>query len=138
MRGRSGWLMVSAVAVFSVTVAAGEKPPESYAKNMKDTQAASTDLRKSIDTKDYDAIAKHASTLKTLFENTEAFWTNRKTDDAIGFAKAGSKAAADLAAAAKAKNDEGVTAQSKALLASCKSCHDAHRERLPDGSSEIK
>lgn len=138
MHGRSVWLMIGAVAVVGVTVAAGEKPPESYVKNMKDTNAASAELRKSLEAKNYDAIVTHASTLKMLFDNTEAFWTNRKTDDAIGFAKAGSKAAADLAAAAKAKNDDGVTAQSKALLASCKSCHDAHRERLPDGSSEIK
>ena len=138
MRGGSGWVVMGAVAVFGLTVVAGEKPPESYVKNMKDTNAASAELRKAVDVKDYDAIAKSATTLKTLFENTEEFWTKRKMDDAVGFAKAGAKSAADLAAAAKAKHEEGVTSASKALLGTCKSCHDVHRERLPDGSSEIK
>src|SRR5213592_1585292 len=100
MRGRSGWLVAVAVAVFGLVAIASEKPPESYVKNMKDTNAASADLRKSVEVKDYDAVAKHATTLKTLFENTEEFWAKRKMDDAVGFAKAGSKAAADLAAAA--------------------------------------
>jgi cytochrome c556 len=131
-------VVIGAVAVFGLTVVAGEKPPESYVKNMKDTNAASAELRKAVDVKDYEAIAKNAAMLKTLFENTEEFWTKRKMDDAVGFAKAGAKAAADLAAAAKAKNEEGVTTASKALLGTCKSCHDVHRERLPDGSSEIK
>ena len=138
MRRRSGWLVSVAVVIFGLTVMASEKPPESYVKNMKDTNAAAADLRKSVDVKDYEAIAKHATTLKALFENTEEFWAKRQMDDAVGFAKAGSKSAADLAAAAKAKNDEGVATSSKALLGTCKQCHDVHRERLPDGSSEIK
>lgn len=138
MRGRSGWLVAGAVAMIGLTVVAGEKPPESYVKNMKDTNAASAELRKSVEVKDYEAIAKHAVALKALFESTEEFWTKRKMDDAIGFAKAGATSAADLAAAAKAKNDEGVSTASKALLGTCKQCHDVHRERLPDGSSEIK
>jgi hypothetical protein len=138
MRARSGWPVVGAAAMFGLTVVASEKPPESYVKNMKDTNAASADLRKAVELKDYEAIAKSATTLKTLFENTEEFWAKRKMDDAVGFAKAGSAAAADLAAAAKAKNEEHVADASKTLLGTCKQCHDVHRERLPDGSSEIK
>ena len=138
MRGRSGWLVAVAVAVFGLVAIASEKPPESYVKNMKDTNAEAAELRKSVEVKNYDATAQHAATLKTLFANTLSFWENRKTDDAVGFAKAGIKAATDLESAAKAKNEEGVTTSAKALNATCKSCHDAHRERLPDGSSEIK
>ena len=138
MRGKQGWLALGALAVFGLTVIASEKAPESYVKNMKDTNAEAAELRKSVEVKNYDAAAQHAATLKTLFANTLTFWESRKTDDAVGFAKAGIKAATDLEAAAKAKNEEGVAASAKALSATCKSCHDAHRERLPDGSSEIK
>ena len=53
-------------------------------------------------------------------------------------AKAAGKAAADLERAAKAKNEEAVAASAKAVNGACKTCHDAHRERLPDGTSEIK
>lgn len=138
MRGKSGWVALGAAAILGLTVVASEKAPESYVKNMKDTQVAAVELRKSIEAKDYAAAAKPAATLRTLFGNTLSFWEDRKTDDAVGFAKAGVKAATDLEAAANAKNGEDVTAASQALQATCKSCHDAHRARLPDGSSEIK
>jgi hypothetical protein len=88
--------------------------------------------------KDYDAIAKDAATLKSNFAKIEAFWTQKKVDDAIGFAKAGGKAAADLEAAAKTKDDAGIAAANMALTPACGGCHMAHRERLPDMTFEIK
>ena len=138
MRGRSRWIaLLGTLSLFALTVFAGEKPPESYVKNMKDTNAAAQELRKNLDAKNYDAVATNAATLKTLFETTQSFWEARKMEDAVGFAKSGAKAAADLETAAKAKNDEAVASQGKTLLATCKTCHDVHRERLPDGTSEI-
>ncbi|HTK28508.1 MAG TPA: hypothetical protein VL309_03100 [Vicinamibacterales bacterium] len=138
MRGQLSWLTLGAAFCFSIAVMAGEKAPDSYVKNMKDTNAAAQNLRKSVTAKDYAAVAKDAATLKELFGTTEAFWTERKTDDAIAAAKAGVKAATDLEAAANAKDEAGVTESAKAVQATCKTCHDAHRERLPDGTSEIK
>jgi cytochrome c556 len=121
-----------------VTVMAGEKPPEAHVKLMKDVNATATALRGHLQGKDYDAIAADAATLKPMFAEIEKFWTARKADDAIGFAKTGAKGAADLEVAAKAKNEEGVTAAGRAVTGTCMGCHTAHRERLPDGSSEIK
>lgn len=138
MRTKSVWLGLCAAVVAALTVAASEKPPESYVKNMKETNVAAQALRKLVETKDYDGIAKEAATIKTLFESTLKFWEARKTEDAVGFAKNAAKVAGDLEAAAKAKNDEAIAAGARAVNASCKGCHDAHRERLPDGSSEIK
>jgi cytochrome c556 len=136
--GRSVLLAVAAASVLAMGVMANEKPSEAYVKSMKETNAAAQSLRKNVEAKDYDGVAKDAATLKTLFAGTEEFWTARKADDAIAAAKAGGTAATDLESAAKAKNAEGVTTAAKAVNASCKSCHDAHRERLPDGTSEIK
>jgi cytochrome c556 len=130
--------VASAGLITGVSLRAGEKPPESYVKMMKDTNAAAQALRGHVEAKDYDAIATDAMTLKKLFADTEAFWAPRKTDDAIGFSKTGAKAAADLETAAKARNEDGVTTAAKAVTATCTGCHAAHRERLPDGSSEIK
>ena len=130
--------MLCAAATFGFTVVAGEKPPESYVKNMKETNAAAQELRKNVEAKNYEAIAKNAATLKTLFANTQSFWEERKMEDAVGFAKNGAKAAADLEAAAKARDEATVASTNKALQDSCKTCHDVHRERLPDGTSEIK
>jgi hypothetical protein len=138
MRAKTGWLMLCAAAAWGLTVFASEKPPDSYVKNMKETNAAAQELRKNLDAKDYEGIAKNAAALKTLFATTQSFWEERKMEDAVGFAKNGANAAADLEAAAKARNDENVASIGKALLGTCKTCHDAHRERLPDGTSEIK
>lgn len=138
MRGRSGWLALGAAAAFGLAVMASEKAPDSYVKNMKDTNAAAQSLRKSVEAKDYDAVAKDAATLKGLFSTTEEFWTKRNTEDAVAAAKAAVKAATDLETAAKAKDAAAVGDAAKAVNATCKTCHDAHRERLPDGTSEIK
>jgi cytochrome c556 len=138
MRGRSGWLALGVAAALGLVVVAGEKPPESYVKNMKDTNAANSSVRKNVEAKDYDAVAKDAATLKELFSSTEEFWTKRNADDAVAAAKAAVKSATDLETAAKAKDATAVADAAKAVNASCKTCHDAHRERLPDGTSEIK
>lgn len=138
MRAKSGLIALCATAVFGLTIIASEKPPESYQKNMKDTNAAARSLKDNIDAKNWDGAAADAAKLKTLFANTQEFWEKRNADDAVTAAKNGAAAAADLETAAKAKNADGVVAAQKALNGTCKTCHDAHRERLPDGSSEIK
>ena len=77
-------------------------------------------------------------TFKAEFAKIEAFWTAKKVDDAVALAKTAAKGAADLEIAAKAKNDEGITAASTAIGGTCSGCHTAHREQLPDKSYEIK
>ena len=131
-------MTVAGAAVGVATMLAAERPPESYVKLMKDTNTAAQGLRGHVQAKDYDGIAADAVALKKLFADTEAFWTLRKADDAIGFAKAGAKAAADLETAARAKNDDNIATAARAVNGTCMGCHTAHRERLPDGSSEIK
>jgi hypothetical protein len=62
----------------------------------------------------------------------------RKAEDAIKVAGAGSKAADDLLMAIKDKDYDAVTVAAAAIAATCAGCHSPHRERLPDGSYEIK
>jgi mono/diheme cytochrome c family protein len=137
MRGKSVLIAASAV-VLGLTLQASEKPPESYQKAMKDLGAANQSLRNNVTAKDYDAVAKDAATFKASFATALAFWTGKKTDDAVMLASAGAKAAADLEQAAKSKNEEAVGAAQKAVGATCAACHMAHRERLADGTFEIK
>lgn len=133
------YLSVVALAAAGVIgVAAGEKPPEAHVKLMKDANTAAAALRGHVQAKDYDAVAADAAALRKLFAEIETFWTARKVDDAIGFAKTGVQGVADLEAGAKARNEEGVAAAAKTVNGTCTGCHAAHRERLPDGSSEIK
>jgi cytochrome c556 len=130
--------MTVATLALGLSVAANEKPSPEFQALMKSNAATNGALRMHIMAKDYDAIAADAATLKENFAKNEPFWTAMKADDALGFLKTGAKGAADLETAAKAKNDEGIAAASKAVASTCGGCHMAHRAQLPDKTSEIK
>ena len=138
MGRRLGLMTVCTLVVLGLTVRANEKPSESYQKAMKDLGAANQSLRNNVTAKDYDAIAKDAATFKASFAVAQSFWTGKQVDDAMKLAQDGAKAAADLETAAKAKSEEGVAAAQRAVGATCAVCHMAHRERLQDGTFEIK
>jgi hypothetical protein len=137
-------LTVSAALVLGLSARANEKPPEEYRSAMKDLEAASEILRHHARMVEpggdccYDWVEKDAVTLKAAFAKTLEFWTAKKVRDAIRIAQYGASDAADLERAAKAKHYDGVVAAVGAVLAACEPCHAAHREKLPDGTFEIK
>ena len=135
---KSVWLATSVIALCGLTLMANEKPPEAYVNAMKAVNTANASLRGNVTAKNYEGIAKDAASLKAAFTTVEQWWTAKKTDDAIAAAKAAVKGATDLEAAANAKSDEGITAAQRAIGGTCMSCHTAHRERLADGTFEIK
>lgn len=133
-------LLATAVA-FGLTVMAQERPTQEHQDIMKSNAAilAVTGLRAHVTAKDYDAILTDATTLKANFEKIGAFWTPRKVDDAIKFAKAGVKAAIDLETAAKAKDDAALEQVQRAFAPLCRDCHQVHRLYIPTESRyEIK
>jgi cytochrome c556 len=84
-------------------------------------------IRVHLAAKDFDALVKDAATLKSNFATLQAFWTERKVDDAIGFSTAGAKAVSDLDTAARAQDSVGVAKAQVALADTCRGCHLAHR-----------
>jgi cytochrome c556 len=132
-----GLVAVCALVVFGLTVRADEKPTEAYQTAMKNLGAANQSLRTNVPAKDFAAIEQNAATFKASFATALAFWMEKKADDAIKLAQDGSQAAADLEAAAKAKNEEGVAAAQRAVGATCSACHMAHRSGQ-QGAFEIK
>jgi hypothetical protein len=139
MRGKLRALAVGAAVVVGFTVMANEKPSPEYQTAMKNNAAANAALRGNIAMKDYAAIGMNAATFKASFTVAKAFWTAKKADDAIKLSDDGLKGAADLDTAAKAKNDEAITAARGTIGATCRGCHMVHREGpLADMSYEIK
>ena len=139
MKHKLNWVVVAMSGMFAVTVVvASEKPPESYVAAMKTIQTTSTALRGHVTAKDYAAIEGDAKTLKPALEVALKFWEDKKVEDATGWAKAVAKANEDLEKGAKDKNDEAIGTAVKAISGSCQTCHMAHRDRQPDGSSLIK
>jgi len=138
MRGKLKIVSVCSAVIVGLTVMANEKPSETYQKAMKDLGAANGALRGNVTAKDYPAIEKNAATLKGAFKVADDFWSGKKVEDAMKLAKDGLKGAEDLEVAAKAKNDDGIVAAQRGVGGTCRGCHMAHREQLPDMTYEIK
>ena len=132
--------MLTMAIAFGLTALANEKPTMEFQNIMRSNAATNgaMGLRAHIAAKDYDAIAKDATTFKENFSKIETFWTQKKVDDAAKLAKAGHEAAEDLEKAAKAKDDAAIMAAQMKIGATCAGCHMAHREQLPDKTFEIK
>ena len=132
-------IVLCAATIFGVAVMASEKPTEGLQTAMKSNGATLQKLGKDVDAKDYDAIAADAATFKKNFMGpVGAYFTDKKMDDGLDKCKAAYGASDDLEKAAKAKDEMKVADARKGLQAACGACHTAHREKMPDGSFEVK
>lgn len=84
-----------------------------------------------------DAVAP-AKQMIEVYDVTEKFWKEKNVDDAIQMSVDGKAAAKALLASAEAGKVEEAKAAFGKLGATCKSCHAAHREKLPEGGYKIK
>lgn len=137
-----GVCFVAAAVAFGVSVMAidTERPTPEH-QNLMRSNAALTSvsgIRAKIEAKDYDAIANDAVALQGNLAKVEAFWTPRKVADAIEFARSAIKAAGELEAAAKAKDDKRILRAQRTVTLVCNQCHQAHRLIVPlEGRFEI-
>jgi hypothetical protein len=151
MRGTLAVLATVTAISLAFPVRANEKPSEAYQKAEKDLNAANNSQRNNVKNIDYAGLQKDAAAFKASFAVMLQFWQERKADDAVKFVQDGIKSAGDLETAAQAMNYNGVLAAQNALVGSngvafeggalpgvCVGCHLAHRQRLPDGTYEIK
>jgi len=133
-----GGLALFAVLLFSAQVFAQADKRQAL---MKDNSAASKAIKGAVEAKDYATVeAKardimgNAEKIVSLFPKgsdkgktkaTAAIWD--KSDDFGIAAKNLNKAAGELAAAAKAKDEAAVTAKVKGVSNACGGCHKAFR-----------
>jgi hypothetical protein len=150
MRGKL--MVLVALFVLVLPLRANEKPGEAYQKAEQGLQAANNSMRNHVKAIDYPGLEKDAELFKTSFTVMLAYWQEKKADDAITFVQDGIKGADALVTAAKAQNYNGVLAAQNAIAGSngvafvgetslpgvCVGCHLAHRQRMPDGTFEIK
>ena len=112
----------------------------------EDTQFSS--LMKSMNTA-YDALRqadfmsnqrsiRNAERLGTSYEELIEFWRQQKVVKAVSLSETGKSTAVQLADAMHSGNAEQAAALVKAIGATCHSCHEAYREKLPDGKYRIK
>ena len=136
---RKVWTLVmcGCVGLLGLTVMASEKPPEDYVAAMKTIAAAQAAATKAIEAEDYDAVEKHAGTIVDAFPAVEKFWAARSSEVAQ-MAHNTAKAASDLRVSSQQHSLEGMAYSAKQLSTACGTCHSAHREKMPDGTYEIK
>jgi hypothetical protein len=82
-------------------------------------------------------VTKNAALVREAFVVVDKYWAD-KAKDAQEWSRDAGKAAADLEAASRLMSADGVNFSAKELADTCTACHNAHRERLPDGIFQIK
>jgi hypothetical protein len=105
---------------------------------MKQVSPAFTALNQAITATSGDQVRAKVVELHKLFGDTQTFFTNRKTTDAIGWAGDAAKLTQDIDQAATAGKWDDAKAAATKLNGLCGSCHAAHRERQDDGSYRVK
>ena len=105
---------------------------------MKKTGGTVGKLRKEVEAKAYSDVATDANALAEVFKSVEGYFAKSHTDDAVTMSQASQAAAKKLAEAASAGNADETAAALKAVQGSCGGCHNAHREKLPEGGYKIK
>ena len=129
-------LLVVAGVALALGVTSTQARP--YNVIMKDVASASGALRKSVDASDFAGSLEHSQRLERLFKETEDFWTTFKTKDAIDAAVGAKELSASIAAAANAKDAQKMKTAAGGLAKFCTSCHDSHREQMPDKTYRIR
>jgi hypothetical protein len=111
---------------------------EDYSSAMKQVAAQNTALRKSVaSSSEADALAS-AARLEAIFKDVQAYWENRKADDAVTAATNAVAAAQNISKAVAAHDAAAVTAGLQALGGTCGACNSAHRDRLAFDFYRIK
>lgn len=99
-----------------------------YMTAMKTVNPAVRALRPAIAAKDNATVASSAKTLAEAFTTINAYWTAKKSDDAVQLSATAKAAAAELGSATDA---DAQTAALAKLQATCNPCHQAHRGGMP-------
>jgi cytochrome c556 len=123
--------LAAALLAASPTLIAAEDPSPQQVKWMKDLGALTGKIRKGDD------VEASAKQIAATFKEFEGFWSKRSETGAKS-SKEGQEFAAAIAKAAAAGDTAGVGAASKQLGGTCRSCHDAHREKISDTEYKIK
>jgi cytochrome c556 len=127
--------LILAITIASGLVLVGQEFSE-FTAGMKSADRA-WDLLRDLQSKTGKQAAHQAESIGGVYENMIAFWRQRDSAVAVKSAIEGKAAAAMLASAAYAGDAAQAQAAFKTLSGTCRSCHNAHREKLPDGKYRL-
>ena len=124
-------IIAAAVLAASPALFASEAPSEQHVKWMKESGELSGKIRKGVE------VEASAKRMAAIYKEVEGFWGKRSEIGAKA-SKDAQAAANQLAKAAVSGDAAAIGAASKVLGGTCRSCHDAHREKISDTEYKIK
>jgi cytochrome c556 len=130
------WKMTSLLCLAAGLAVVAEENTE-FVGWMKATKTATDDLKK-MEQKTGEQAVRRAEKIGSAYENMIAYWRQRNATDAVKLSEEGKAAALELATSAYSGNAEKAKASLEAVNNTCKSCHDAHREKIAEGKYRIK
>lgn len=121
-------------------VRAADVTEADYQKAMKATNEGMQTVGKVLAAggTDLSGAVAGAKAIEAALASIESFWEARKDAEAVKMNSASRAAALALAKVAEGNELEATKEARKALGATCKACHDVHREQLPDKTYKIK
>ncbi|MCS7024405.1 MAG: hypothetical protein NZV14_06355 [Bryobacteraceae bacterium] len=130
--------LILAVSCLAASVMVMAQDEAAYVALMKQIGPTCSALGKKLQAKEGAAAVADAKKLQDLFQEVHAFWQKRSAADAMNFAKEASAAFQSVEQHASGGHFDEASASFKKALATCSGCHNAHREKAPDGSWKIK
>ena len=106
---------------------------EEYGAAMTEINFLVGDAELHIDARYWPELFEDIQKMRTQFEQIEAFWTARGTDEAAGLARQVIDGLSPIGTAGDEKDAQAASTALRALRGTCQSCHDAFREPGPDG-----
>jgi len=135
MRKVSGLIGICTLVASVLTLA---QAPSDLSPIMKDISATQASLRINMMNGAGPDVARDAARLQEDFTKAMGFFKAMKAQDAVDMSKANADAAGEIVKAARANMLDATRAPAEKIQKSCKSCHDVHREQLPDKSYRFR
>ena len=137
---KSTIIAVLAAAFIAPAVHAADITEADYQKAMKDTLAGMQAVGKTLreTSGELSGAVAGAKAVDAALASIDSFWAARKDPEAVKMNATARAAAMAVAKAAESKDAAATEEARKGLGAACKTCHDVHREQLPDKTYKIK
>jgi cytochrome c556 len=111
---------------------------QAFSALMLSINPAFTAVRGGLDTPDATAMRAQLQTLRQAFTTVQAFFKERGTTDAAGWATDSLRMVGSIETALAGGKLDDLKTSIGSLQQLCASCHNEHRERMDDGTFRIR
>jgi hypothetical protein len=129
-------IIIACGLLLCITLAAQEE--SEYQEVMEEANQTTGSLALNLQAKDATAALADSKKLYALFGQIYVFFEKRNVADAMQFAKAAQQGFKEVGELAAAGNMADALAKFQATRSNCDGCHQAHREKTPQGDWKIK